>query len=72
MEKRFGGATTFISIQPTENGVVRYLRDKLRNDTTPEIMSSTLEAEIMKNIPGMNSETYAELGAREKLPWGNG
>jgi len=68
VEKRFGGATTFISIQPTENGVVRYLRDKLRNDTTPEIMSSTLEAEIMKNIPGMNSETYAELGAREKLP----
>ena len=65
MEKRLDGAVTFMSIQPTEDGVVRYLRDQLRNDTTPEIMSSTLEAEIMKAIPEMNSETYVETGARE-------
>ena len=58
VEKRLDGAATFISIQPTEDGVVRYLRDKLRNDTTPEAMNSTLEAEIMKTIPEMNSETY--------------
>ena len=58
VEKKLDGAATFISIQPTEDGVVRYLRDKLRNDTTPEIMSSALEAEIMKIIPEMNSETY--------------
>ena len=64
-EKRLDGAVTFISIQPTEDGVVRYLHDKLRNDTTPEIMSSTLEADIMKAIPEMNSETYVEMGARE-------
>ena len=68
VEKRLGGAATFISIQPTEDGVFRYLRDKLRNDITPEIMSSTLEAEIMKAIPGMNSESYVETSAREKLP----
>ena len=58
VEKRLDGAATFISIQPREDGVVRYLRDKLRNDTTPEVMSSALEAEIMKAIPEMNSETY--------------
>jgi len=57
VEKRLDGAATFISIQPTEDGVIRYLQDKLRKDTTPEIMSSTLEAEIMKTIPEMNSET---------------
>ena len=67
VEKRLDGAATLISIQPTEDGVVRYLRDKLRNDTTPEIMSSTLEAEIIKSIPEMNSETYVEASGKEKL-----
>jgi len=66
VEKRLDRAAVFISIQPTEDGVIRYLRDKLRNDTAPEIMSSTLEAEIMKTIPEINSETYVE--ASEKLP----
>ena len=68
VDKRLGGSATFISIQPTEDGVVRYLRDKLGKDTTPEAMSSTLEAEIVKGIPEINSETYVEAGAREKLP----
>ena len=68
VERRLDGAATFISIQPTEDGVIRYLHDKLRKDTTPEIMSSTLEAEIMKTIPEMNSETYVEMRARERLP----
>ena len=66
VEKRLGGAATFLSIQPTEDGVVRYLRDRLRDDTTPEIMSSKLEAEIMKSIPEANSETYVEMRAREE------
>jgi len=68
VERRLDGAATFVSIQPTEDGVIIYLHDKLRKDTTPEIMSSTLEAEIMRTIPEMNSETYVESSAREKLP----
>jgi len=60
VEKRLDDAAAFISIQPTEDGVIRYLRDKLRNDTTPEIMSSKLEADIVKTIPEINSETYVE------------
>ena len=68
VEKRLDGVVTLISIQPTEDGVVRYLRDKLRNDTTPEIMSSALEAEIIKSIPEMNSETYVQASAKERLP----
>ena len=67
VEKRLDGAVTFISIQPTEDGVVRYLRDKLKNDTTPEVMSSALEAEILKTIPEMSSETYVETDTRKKL-----
>ena len=68
VEKRLDGAAAFISIQSTEDGVIRYLRDKLRNDTAPEEMKSELEAEIMKTIPEMYSETYVEASAKEKLP----
>jgi len=68
VEKRLDGAVTFISIHPTEDGVIRYLRDKLSNDTAPEIMSSKLEAEIMKTLPEMSSETYVESSSSEKLP----
>ena len=68
VEKRLDGGVAFISIQATEDGVIRYLRDKLRNDTAPEVMSSELEAEIMKTIPEMYSETYVEASAKEKLP----
>ena len=68
VEKRLDGAAAFISIRPTEDGVVRYLCDRLRKDTTPEIMSSTLEAEIVKTIPEINSETYVEASGKEKLP----
>jgi len=68
VEKTLDGAAAFISIWPTEDGVVRYLRDKLSNDTAPERMSSALEAEIMKTIPEMSSETYVESSGSEKLP----
>ena len=68
VEKRLGEAANCISIQPTKDGVVEYLRDKLRKDTTPEIMSSALEADILESIPGMNSETYVKTSAKERLP----
>jgi len=71
VEKTLDGAVAFRSIQ-TEDGVVRYLCDKLKNDTTPEAMSSALKAEIMKTIPEMNSETYVEPSAKDKLPWVGG
>ena len=67
VEKRLDGAANFMSIQPTEDGVVRYLRDKLKSDTVPEMMSSALEAEILETIPEMNSETYVETSAKERL-----
>jgi len=71
VEKRLDGAVVFRSIQ-TQDGVVKYLCDKLRNDTTPEAMSNALEAEIMKTIPEMNSETYVEASAKDRLPWVGG
>ena len=62
VETELGRAATFISIQATEDGVLRYLREKLRKDTIRNMMSSTLEGDIMKSIPAISSETY--VGAK--------
>ena len=67
VEKILGRAATFILIEPTEDGIIRYLREKPRNDTTPEIMNSTLEASVMESIPELSSETYVETSARARL-----
>ena len=69
VERKLDGAVSCLLIQPTgDDDVVRYLRDKLKNDTTPRIMSSTLKVEIMKSITEINSESYVETSAREMLP----
>ena len=64
---RLGGAAVFISIEPTEDDVLGYLRERLRNDTSPEIMDSTLEVDIMKTILEASSETYVEETMRKLL-----
>ena len=67
VEKELGGAATFLFIRATEDGVLRFLREKLRKDTAPNIMSSTLEEDIMKSIPAMSSETYVGTRLRATL-----
>ena len=66
VERKLDGAVIFVLIEPTREGIVKYLREKLRNDTTPEIMSSTLKANIIESIPEIGSETYVETSARAK------
>ena len=68
VEKELGGAATFMFIRATEDKVLRFLREKLRGDTAPNIMSSTLEGDIMKSIPAISSETYVRRRPRGKLP----
>ena len=67
VERKLDGAATFILIKPTGDGIISYLREKLRNDTTPEVMNNTLEANIMESIPGISSETYVQICVRVKL-----
>ena len=67
VERKLGGAVTFVLIEPTREGIVKYLSEKLRNDTTPEIMSSRLKENIIEGIPEIGSETYVESSARAKL-----
>ena len=57
VERELGGAATFILIRATEDGVVRFLREKLRKDAIPHMMSSPLEGDIIKSIPAMSTET---------------
>ena len=72
VERELDGAVNFVSIQPTNNSVVRFLREKLRRDTAPNIMSSKLKAEIIDSILEIGSETYVEMKAKAKLPQVNG
>ena len=58
VERKLGGAAAFLLIEPTGDGIIRYLHEKLRNDTTPEIMSNALEENIMESISQIGSETY--------------
>ena len=67
VERELGGSATFILIRTTEDGVLRFLRERLRKDTIPNMMSSTLEGEIMKSIPAIGSETYVGMRPRKKL-----
>jgi len=74
VERRLGGAAAFVLIEPTGDGIVGYLREKLRSDTTPEMMSSALEDNILESISQLSSETYVETiqGQNDlKLPWTN-
>ena len=58
MEKELDREVTFVVMEPTGDGIVRYLSKRLRNDTIPEITSSTREANIIECIPEISSETY--------------
>ena len=67
VERGLSGAAAFVPIRATEDGVLRFLHEKLRKDTIPNIMSSTLEGEIMKSIPAISSETYVGTRTRAHL-----
>jgi len=67
VERKLTGAAAFVLIEPTGGGIMKYLHEKLRNDTAPDMMSSTLEANIMEGIPEICSDTYVETSGRAKL-----
>ena len=67
VERELGGAATFIFIRATEDEVHRFLRDKLRKDRIPNMMSATLEGDIMKSISSISAETYVGARLRTRL-----
>jgi len=68
VERELGEAATFVFVRATQDGVLRFLHEKLRKDTIPNMMSSTLEEDIMQSIPAISSETYVGTRTRTKLP----
>ena len=57
VEKHLSGRITVVSITPTKDDIVRFLRAKLKEDTTTDAMDKSLEEDIIKNIP----ETVSEM-----------
>ena len=58
--KRLSGGVTSVSITPRREDIISYLHSKLDDDTTPDAMDSSLEADILKKIPEDISEMYVQ------------
>ena len=58
VEGKLDGEATFVFIRATDDGVLRFLCEKLKMDIIPNMMSSKLEGDIMRSIPVISSETY--------------
>ena len=57
VEKHLAGRVVAVTIIPTKDDIIRFLRAKLREDTIPDAMNNSLEEDIIKIIP----ETVSEL-----------
>ena len=66
--KSLSGRVTTIELAPRRGDVTRYLRARLSEDTAPDAMDSSLEADILKKIPEDISEVYVEATTLQKLP----
>jgi len=68
LTRRLSGRVTTMAITSRRGDVIRYLRARLSEDTNPDAMDSSLEADILKKIPEDISEMYAEATTLQKLP----
>ena len=58
IRRRLARTVTSLSIGTKRDDIIRYLRSRLEDDTTPDAMDSSLEAEILNKIPEDVSEMY--------------
>ena len=58
--RRLSGKVTAIRITPKRGDIIRYLHNRLDEDTIPDAMDSSLEEEILTRIPEDISEMYVE------------
>ena len=68
LTRRLSGRVTTIAITPRRGDVIIYLRARLSEDTNPDAMDGSLEADILKKIPEDISEMYVEATTPRKLP----
>ena len=67
--KRLSGEVTTIAVTPSRGDVIRYLCARIRQDTNPDAMDSSLEADILKKIPEDVSEGYVEEHSKAALSY---
>jgi len=58
IEKRLVRRVISVSVGPSKNDIIGYLRVKLDEDETPEAMDESLESDILEKIPQRMSEMY--------------
>ena len=56
IERRLVGRVISLSVSPTKDDIITYLRFRLSEDETPDEMDESLEAEILEKIPQNISE----------------
>ena len=56
MGKRLAGRVTSLSISPKRDDIIGYIRTRLDEDTDPDAMDESLEADILEEIPEDISE----------------
>ena len=56
VEKRLAGRVISVSVGPSKNDIMEYLRVRLDEDETPDAMDESLEVEILEKIPENMSE----------------
>jgi len=57
VEKTLDGRVVAVSVAPTKDDIIEFLRAMLGEDTIPDAMNKSLEEDIMKTIP----ETISEM-----------
>ena len=65
--RRLAGRVTSLQINTKRDDIIEYLHFRLEEDTIPDAMDSSLEAEILRKIPEDVSEMYVETTPPEKL-----
>ena len=58
IETRLAGLVTSVSVGPTRDDIIRFLRVRLSQDETCDAMDESLEADILEKIPGNISEMW--------------
>ena len=66
--RRFSRKVPTIHISPKRDDVIGYLRARLSEDTNPDAMDSSLEADILKKIPQDISEMCVKATTLRELP----
>jgi len=68
IRKRLPGRAESMAITSRKSDIIGYIRTRLKEDTNPDAMDSTLEADILRRIPEDISEMYVEVTTLRKLP----